>query len=118
MSIHAIQNYHRELEKIIHYGGSKKETSIRNAFYQLLNEYAHSKELMLIAEISTKNKAGKLITPDGTIKDSIRNDWGYWESKDESDDINDEIKKKFDKGYPSDNILFEDSQTADRKSVV
>ncbi|MBA2249171.1 MAG: N-6 DNA methylase [Chitinophagaceae bacterium] len=112
MSIHAIQNYHRELEKIIHYGGTKKETSIRNAFYQLLNEYAHSKELMLIAEISTKNKAGKLITPDGTIKDSIRNDWGYWESKDESDDINDEIRNKFEKGYPSDNILFEDSQTA------
>jgi predicted helicase len=112
MSIYAIQQYHKELEKIIHYGGSKKETAIRSAFYYLLNEYAHSKDLMLIAEISTKNKAGKIITPDGTIKDSIRNDWGYWESKDESDDINDEIKKKFDKGYPNDNILFEDSQTA------
>jgi hypothetical protein len=67
---------------------------------------------MLIAEISTKNKQGKIITPDGTLKDNIRNDWGYWESKDESDDINDEIRKKFDKGYPSDNILFEDSKTA------
>lgn len=112
MSIYAIQQYHKELEKIIHYGGSKKETAIRNAFYFLLNEYAHSKDLMLIAEISTKNKQGKIITPDGTLKDNIRNDWGYWESKDESDDINEEIRKKFDKGYPSDNILFEDSQTA------
>ena len=112
MSTYAIQNYHKELEKIIHYGGSKKETAIRNAFYYLLNEYAHSKELMLIAEISTKNKQGRIITPDGTLKDNIRNDWGYWESKDESDDINEEIRKKFDKGYPSDNILFEDSKTA------
>lgn len=112
MSVYAIQQYHKELEKIIHYGGSKKETAIRNAFYYLLNEYAHSKDLMLIAEISTKNKQGRIITPDGTIKDSIRNDWGYWESKDESDDINEEIRKKFEKGYPSDNILFEDSQTA------
>ncbi|HRH49912.1 MAG TPA: N-6 DNA methylase [Panacibacter sp.] len=112
MSTYAIQNYHKELEKIIHYGGSKKETAIRNAFYYLLNEYAHSKELMLIAEISTKNKQGKIITPDGTLKDNIRNDWGYWESKDESDDIDEEIRKKFDKGYPSDNILFEDSKTA------
>jgi predicted helicase len=112
MSIYAIQNYHKELEKIIHYGGSKKETAIRNAFYYLLNEYAHTKDLMLIAEISTKNKQGKIITPDGTLKDNIRNDWGYWESKDESDDINEEIRKKFDKGYPSDNILFEDSHTA------
>lgn len=32
MSIYAIQQYHKELEKIIHYGGSKKETAIRNAF--------------------------------------------------------------------------------------
>ena len=112
MSIYAIQQYHKELEKIIHFGGSKKETAIRNSFYNLLNEYARSKDLMLIPEISTKNKSGKIITPDGTIKDSIRNDWGYWESKDESDDIDEEIRKKFEKGYPSDNILFEDSQTA------
>lgn len=37
---------------------------------------------------------------------------GLLGSKDESDDINEEIRKKFEKGYPSDNILFEDSQTA------
>ena len=112
MSIYAINQYHKELEKIIHYGGSKKETAIRNAFYNLLNEYAQAKDLLLITEISTKNKQGKTITPDGTLKDSIRNDWGYWESKDEADDINEEIKKKFSNGYPSDNILFEDSHTA------
>ncbi|TKK68347.1 DNA methyltransferase [Ilyomonas limi] len=112
MSLYAITQYQNELEKIIQYGGSKKETAIRNAFYYLLNEYARSKDLMLIAEISTKNKGGKIITPDGTLKDYIRNDWGYWESKDESDDIDEEIQKKFNKGYPSDNILFEDSQIA------
>ncbi len=27
---------------------------------------------MLVAEISTKNKQGKIITPDGTLKDNIR----------------------------------------------
>ncbi len=59
MSIYAIQQYHKELEKIIHYGGTKKETAIRNSFYNLLNEYAHSKELMLIPEISTKIKQAK-----------------------------------------------------------
>ena len=112
MSSFAITNYYNEVEKIIRFGGSKKETAIRNAFYYLLNEYAKQKDLMLVAEISTKNKQGKIITPDGTLKDYIRNDWGYWESKDESDDINEEIKKKFSKGYPSDNIFFEDSQTA------
>ena len=34
------------------------------AFYYLLKKYAHGKELMLIAEISTKNKQEKLISPD------------------------------------------------------
>jgi len=49
MSLYAIQHYHKELEKIIHYGGSKKETAIRNAFYNLLNEYAQAKDLLLWA---------------------------------------------------------------------
>jgi len=112
MSLFAISNYYSEVEKIVRFGGSKKETAIRNAFYYLLNEFAKQKDLMLVAEISTKTKQGKIVTPDGTLKDYIRNDWGYWESKDESDDIDDEIQKKFGKGYPSDNILFEDSQNA------
>ena len=81
MSIHAIHKYHQEVERIIHFGGTSKETSIRVAFQNLL-------------------------------KDMLRLDWGYWESKDEDDDIDEEIRKKFDKGYPKDNIIFEDSQTA------
>ncbi len=95
MSDYAITTYYNELENTIHYGGSSKETAIRSAFQKLLEKYADSKELKLIPEISTKNKQGRIITPDGTLKDSIRNDWGYWESKDEKDDINEEIKNKF-----------------------
>jgi predicted helicase len=112
MSHYAITTYYNDLENAIHYGGSTKETAIRFGFQKLLEKYAETKDLKLIPEISTKNKQGKIITPDGTLKDQIRNDWGYWESKDEHDDINQEIKNKFAKGYPSDNILFEDSQTA------
>jgi predicted helicase len=56
MSVYAIQQYHKELQKIIHYGGTKKDTAIRNAFYNLLNDYAYSKDLMVIAEASTKKK--------------------------------------------------------------
>jgi predicted helicase len=112
MSIHAIKQYQSEVEKIIHFGGTKKETAIRNAFYNLLNDYAKGKGLMLVPEVTIKTPSGKNVTPDGTLKDSLRQDWGYWESKDEADKIDDEIKKKFDKGYPKDNILFEDSNTA------
>lgn len=112
MSIHLIKNYYTEVERIIHFGGSRKETSIRNAFQRLLDDYARQKGLMLIPEISIKTKQGRIITPDGTLKDSLRQDWGYWESKDEADDINEEIRKKFAKDYPNNNILFKDSQTA------
>lgn len=113
MSIHSIHQYHNEVEKIIHFGGTKKETAVRNAFYNLLNEYAKSKGLMIVTEVTIKaTNSNKNVIPDGTLKDFLRQDWGYWESKDESDDINEEIKKKFDKGYPKENILFEDSQLA------
>ena len=39
-------------------------------------------------------------------KDILRQDWGYWESKDESDNLDEEIRKKFAKGYPKENILL------------
>lgn len=42
----------------------------------------------------------------------MRLDWGYWESKDKYDNLDQEIEKKLIKGYPDSNILFEDSQTA------
>ena len=113
MSEFSIKQYQNEVEKIIHFGGTKKETAIRNAFYNLLNEYARQKGLMLVTEIAIKaTNSNKMVTPDGTLKDILRQDWGYWESKDESDDLDEEIVKKFDKGYPKENILFEDSQTA------
>lgn len=112
MSEFSIRQYQNEVEKIIHFGGTKKETAIRNAFYNLLNEYAKQKGLMVVPEVTIKAANGKNVTPDGTLKDMLRQDWGYWESKDESDDIDEEIKKKFSKGYPKENIIFEDSQTA------
>ena len=37
---------------------------------------------------------------------------GYWEAKDTHDDLDAEIQTKLNRGYPRDNIIFEDSQTA------
>lgn len=110
MSIHSIKEYQNEVEKIVQYGGTKKETAIRNAFYNLLNVYAKQKGFILVPEVTVMGANGRNVTPDGTLKDSLRQDWGYWESKDEADNIDDEIDKKFKKGYPKDNILFEDSK--------
>ena len=37
---------------------------------------------------------------------------GYWEAKDEKDDLDAEIALKLRRGYPQDNIIFEDSTRA------
>lgn len=102
------------MEDLIQYGGTTNETSVRQAFQQLLSDWAESNGgLMLVPELAYK-PAGKKTTvvPDGTIRDFLQQSRGYWEAKDENDSLADEIQKKFAKGYPKDNIIFEDSQTA------
>lgn len=112
MSQYSITQYYNALERIIDFGGTRNETSIRTAFHILLNEYARGKGLELVTEVAVMGTNGKDVRPDGVLKDTLRQEWGCWESKDESDDINEEIAKKFAKGYPKENILFEDSNTA------
>ena len=104
-----IERYYTELDDLIHFGGSVNESSIRAAFQNCLSEYcsAHSEDLKLIPEL-----AGPGGIPDGTVKDTLRMARGYWEAKDTHDDLDAEIQAKFNQGYPRDNILFEDSQTA------
>ena len=112
MSIQLIQQYYAKVEKIIRYGGSRNESALRKPFQDLLEAYASGKNLVLVPEVELRVRGGKRVVPDGTLKDALRQDWGYWESKDEKDDLTAEIKAKFTKGYPSSNILFEDTHTA------
>ena len=112
MSLQIISKYYSETDKLIKYGGSHKESSIKILFRNLLNEYAQTQNLILIPELDYYTAKGKTVYPDGTLKDALRLDWGYWESKDTDCDLETEIAKKFKQGYPNSNILFEDSQTA------
>jgi predicted helicase len=112
MSRLLVSQYHAEVQKIVQYGGSRKETSIRNAFERLLNDYCKPRNYLLIPELDFKTKFNTTVFPDGTVKDAIRLEHGWWESKDQYDNLDKEIEKKFEKGYPDENILFEDSQTA------
>ena len=112
MSRFLVTQYHQEVEKLIRYSGTNKETAIRSAFQNLLNEYCKPKDYLLIPELDYKTKTGKTVRPDGTVKDAVRLDYGYWEAKDKYDKLDLEIEKKLDLGYPDQNILFEDSQTA------
>ena len=112
MSLQLIQQYHTKVDKLIQYGGSRNESALRGPFQTLLEQYCADKTLELIAELEYKTPFGTTVKPDGTLKDALRQDWGYWESKDQYDSLDEEIQKKFAKGYPQTNILFEDSQTA------
>jgi hypothetical protein len=53
---------------------------------------------------------GRTVIPDGTVRDAINLPRGYWEAKDTADDLQAEIGKKIQRGYPLSNIIFEDTQ--------
>jgi predicted helicase len=110
LSIQRIRQYKTKVAKAKRRGGSSEE-AIRPYFWELLGGYGREHNLELVTELYY-TQGGDSVKPDGTLKDALRQDWGYWESKDEDDDLEREIAKKFAKGYPSSNILFEDSNTA------
>ncbi|MGI0481977.1 type ISP restriction/modification enzyme [Geminocystis sp. CENA526] len=112
MSKTLIHQYRRDLESRKRYGGSSNESSIRYAFATLLNGYCKPKDFLLVEELTINSRFHKPIRLDGIVKDALRLDWGYWEAKDEKDSLDAEIETKFNKGYPNDNILFEDTKTA------
>lgn len=112
MSKQVLNNYYNKLDETIRFGGSRNETSLEQAFIQLVNSIAERRNLMLVPKIAIKSTKGTNIIPDGALKNALRLDFGYWESKDIKDDIDKEIKAKIAKGYPLVNMLFEDSQTA------
>ena len=93
-----IEEYRAKLQELIEFGGSDNEENIRPAFQNCLDAYCHDhrERLVLIPELKTSpgNK------PDGTVKDSLRMARGYWEAKDSHDDLDAEIKVKFNRGYP------------------
>ena len=105
-----IKRYRVELGELIAFGGSDNELNIRPAFQNCLSAYCHDhrERLGLVPELATSRG----VVPDGTVKDGLRMARGYWEAKDTHDDLDAEIQRKFNRGYPRDNIIFEDSREA------
>jgi hypothetical protein len=75
--------------------GAKRELVVREAFKDLLKAWGRSRDLQCVPE-------HEYITPTKERR-------GYWEAKDTDDDLDEEIVKKFRRGYPQTNIIFEDS---------
>ena len=104
-----IERYREHLNQLREFGGYS-EQHLRPAFQYCLDSYCrdHKEKLVLVPELALPSG----LQPDGTVKDSLRMARGYWEAKDSDDDLDSEIQKKLDKGYPGDNIVFEDTETA------
>lgn len=68
-----IHAYRSEVDKIIRFGGSTKETTVRHAFSTLINAYARPRDLLLVEELDYYNpRRQKRVTPDGMLKNILR----------------------------------------------
>ena len=88
------------------------ETSTRQTFQTLLHHCAKQFKWTLIPEWKIKREGKSPISVDGALVDSYKLTHGYWEAKDEHDDLNKEIKRKLALGYPRNNILFQSPKQA------
>ena len=112
MSQHLVNAYLNELDKLKKISGTLNEQVIREAFKDLLKAWAKQHNLVFVAEHEYQTKFKTKVYPDGTVLHDIRVPLGYWEAKDTKDDLDVEIDKKTAKGYPQDNIIYENGATA------
>ena len=92
--------------------GVTHETAVRSAFQFLLESCGRQFDWTLVPEYSMTGDQNKRIVVDGALIDGFRLIHGYWEAKDIHDDLPTEVVRKFEKGYPRDNILFQTSHRA------
>jgi hypothetical protein len=92
--------------------GISHETAVRSAFQYLLETCCRQFSWTLVPEFEIKRPKQRPVRVDGAMVDAFRLPHGYWEAKDEHDDLQKEAKKKFAVGYPKDNILFQAPERA------
>ena len=85
----------------------RHEGAVRSAFQSLLQGCARQFDWTLVPEHSMTVRQNRRIVVDGTLMDNFRLTHGYWEAKDIHDDLLSEVERKFERGYPCDNILFQ-----------
>lgn len=88
------------------------EMAVRSAFASLLDSCARKWDWTLIPEFRIALPTKKSIIVDGAVLTAFKQRHGYWEAKDLKDDLEKEIKKKLDLGYPRDNIIFQSPERA------
>lgn len=112
MSHLLINQYLGDLHRLRQVSGANRETVVREAFKDLLKAWGRKHDLQFIPEHEYITPTRERRYIDGALLHGLRIPFGYWEAKDSNDDLDEEIAKKFRRGYPQTNIIFEDSLTA------
>lgn len=122
MSQLLIQQYLNQLATLKKVSGSQRESVLREAFKDLLKGWARSRDLHFIPEYEIESKTKERRYVDGALLYELRVPFGYWEAKDAKDDLDAMVEEKFKRGYPQDNIIFENNVHAvliqDREEVM
>ena len=101
-----VKAYYESLQRFESIGVSH-ETAVRSAFQTLLEHCGKRFNWILVPEHSIAAGQNKRIVVDGALIDGFQLPHGYWEAKDIHDDLPSEVIRKFERGYPRDNILFQ-----------
>ena len=108
-----IKDYYDALDQFDQLGFTH-ETAVRSAFQSLLQHYGRVFNWTLVPEHSmtplirgARGVKNKWIVIDGALIDSFQLSHGYWEAKDIHDNLPIQVQRKFEAGYPRDNILFQ-----------
>ena len=101
-----IRDYYTALDRYTRLGVTH-ETAVSSAFQFLLESCGRQFDWTLVPEHSMTSDLNRRIVIDGALIDGFRLIHGYWEAKDIHDDLPTEVVRKFERGYPRDNILFQ-----------
>lgn len=88
-------------------GKFDNEGNIRRAFEELLTKCARQLDWFLVSEYQIIRNGKPPLRVDAALLDAFNLPRGYWEAKDEKDDLREEMNKKIVAGYPRNNILYQ-----------
>lgn len=101
-----IKGYYEALGRFGHQYADH-EGAVRVAFHDVLSGYSKRLDWTLISEYPVPGHHARNLRVDGALLDFWKQRRGFWEAKDEHDDLEREIKAKIEKGYPTTNIIFQ-----------
>ncbi|MCE2911943.1 MAG: N-6 DNA methylase [Rubrivivax sp.] len=112
MSQLLIHQYLADLDRLKKVSGEDREGIVSEAFKDLLKGWGRQHDLTFVPQFKLDTLTRDKRYVDSALLHTLRVPFGYWEAKDSKDDLDAEIARKFKRGYPQDNIVFEDSREA------